>query len=173
LAGATTSREYIVVPQPSATLDTIRAVARASGISPALRGFEARRLRGESGQFIDDTELRKHDQETLSNIILGKTSGIRLIPGPTGATMLASSRMTCLAGSMTMSGCTPCFVTTYMDGMLLYDGNGLTGEPPDAARIAVSDLAGVEFYPVSATAPTEYSRTGGGCGLLLIWTREQ
>jgi hypothetical protein len=171
--GATTSREYTLAPQSTATLDTVRTVAKAGGLSPALRGFEERKLRGEAGYFIDETELRKHDVEPLSSVIFSRASGVKLIPGSSGATYLASSRKACGGGALA-SGCKPCFVTTYVDGMLLYDESGeMSTDPPDATRINVSDLAGVEFYATSAVAPVQYNRTGSGCGVLLIWTRER
>jgi hypothetical protein len=57
--------------------------------------------------------------------------------------------------------------------MLLYDESGMGADPPDATRIPVSDLGGVDFYAISATAPVQYNKTGSGCGVLLIWTRER
>ena len=71
--------------------------------------------------------------------------------------------------------CIPCFVTVYVDGIRVYESNAMTSaeEPPDAYHVANRDLAGVEFYPDGGVAPPEYNKTGSGCGILLLWTRER
>ena len=65
-----------------------------------------------------------------------------------------------------------CYVTTYIDGVQVFQAGSLA-QPPDAARINISDLGGVEFYPDAGTGPVQYNATGSGCGTLLLWTRER
>jgi hypothetical protein len=36
-----------------------------------------------------------------------------------------------------------------------------------------NQFAAVEYYPGGASVPAEYNSTGGGCGVLLLWTRER
>jgi hypothetical protein len=37
----------------------------------------------------------------------------------------------------------------------------------------ISQVAGIEFYPRDAAAPSGFIGARSGCGLLLIWTRER
>lgn len=172
-AGNAVNREYALVSQAT-LLDTVRTVAdQVKYISPALRGFEERRTNAPSGYFIPESELRKHDESPLSSIITTRAAGLVLVIGKLGAAYLSSSRKTCAKG---VGACFPpnCYVTTYIDGVLVYGVNSDTAvKPPDVNRIPVDELAGVEFYPGSGTAPPQYNATGSGCGVLLLWTRER
>jgi hypothetical protein len=67
-------------------------------------------------------------------------------------------------------------VTIYTDGQLTYEANFERKDalpPPDFNRLPVNEYAAVEFYPGTGTAPAEFNRTGNGCGVLLLWTRER
>jgi hypothetical protein len=67
-----------------------------------------------------------------------------------------------------------CYVTLYIDGVVRWQGpRSATGAPlVDYSSINVSDLAGAEFYPGSASLPVQYSNSST-CGVLLLWTRER
>jgi hypothetical protein len=64
-----------------------------------------------------------------------------------------------------------CFMDVYLDGALVFDsrhpGNGLF----DVNLIPPEHIGGIEIYTSAAQVPAKYNRTGGGCGVLLIWTR--
>lgn len=64
-----------------------------------------------------------------------------------------------------------CFMDVYLDGALVFDGrypgNGLF----DVNTVPPDHIAGIEVYTSPAQTPAKYNRTGGGCGVLLIWTR--
>jgi len=64
-----------------------------------------------------------------------------------------------------------CFVDVYIDGAMVFDSkypqNGLF----DVNSIPPEHIAGIEVYTGAAQIPAKYNRTGGGCGVLLIWTR--
>jgi hypothetical protein len=67
-------------------------------------------------------------------------------------------------------------VTIYTDGQLTYEADPTRNNalpPPDFNRLPVNEYAAVEFYPGTGTAPAEFNRTGNGCGVLLLWTRER
>lgn len=174
--GRVTSREYLLTSQ-SATLDTVKTVAgQVKYVSPALRGFEERRLSGGSGHFIPEEELRKHDNKSMASVVLSRTSGIHIVPDRYNSGFLASTRKTCSGRVFSgQQACTPCYVTIYMDGQLVFSAR--EGEKPPVAfdmnRMPVNQFAGVEFYPGSGTGPPQYNVTGGGCGTLLLWTRER
>jgi hypothetical protein len=172
-AGSETTRDFTLYSLAT-QLDTVHTVASATKhISPAIRAFESRRASGGSGYFISDSTLRRYDNSNLGSIIMSRASGVNLVPGRMGASYLVSSRKKC-TGPVLLNSCTTpnCFVTTYIDGVRVYSGT-TDGPPPDVTRIAVSELAGVEFYPSSGTGPVEYNATDSGCGTLLLWTRER
>ena len=171
-AGRETRRDYTLYSLAT-QLDTVRTVASATTrISPALRGFETRMASGSGGYFIPDSILRRYDNTNLGSIIMSRASGLSLVPGRAGASYLVSSRKACTGPALSSCTTPNCFVTTYIDGVRVYSGSA--GEPPtDVNRVAVSELAGVEFYPGSGTGPVEYNSTGSGCGTLLLWTRER
>lgn len=64
-----------------------------------------------------------------------------------------------------------CFMDVYLNGALVFDsrtpGNGLF----DVNSVSPEHIAGIEVYTSTAQIPAKYDRTGGGCGVLLIWTR--
>lgn len=175
-SGEVTTRRFQLTRATS--LDTVATIAEGPRYtSPALRGFEERRLKKESGYFISEAELRKADDKSLGNLIASKTTGLRTLQ-TRGKAYLASSRRAC-SGPVFQGGakeCQPCFVTVYLDGVLLYRAD--VGRPDvdavDFNRIGVNQLAGVEFYPASGPGPVGFNATGtGSCGLLLLWTRER
>jgi hypothetical protein len=172
LAGQMRSIDLVLQSQ-SALLDTVRTVASSGKyMSPALRAFEERRLRQVSGYFIPDSVLRVNDGRRLASILLTHVSGMTLVPGRMGAMYMVSSRKICQG--RVLSGCVVpnCYVTVYMDGILLYSST--TGGPPvDANQLLVSELGGVEFYAGGGVGPPEFNATGGGCGILVLWTRER
>jgi hypothetical protein len=169
--------------QSQASLDTVHTMAaRAVYRSPALRAFEERRLSQTSGYFIPEAELRQSDDKSLTGIILQKAPGVRIDQTRGSTQTLVGTRTTC-AGPVfqrTKNSCVPCYVTVYLDGQLVYSVNPTRDQGKndfenrafDLGRVQVNELAGVEFYPTSATAPAEYNATAGGCGVLLLWTRE-
>ncbi len=159
-------------------LDTSRVVATTVYRSPNLRAFESRRERHEAGYFIAEDELRKADEKALASVLAQRVAG--LTPSVQGNSVyMMSSRRACTGPAFsTPKSCMPCCVTTYLpDGQLIYlaDPGRPDIQPLDFTRIAVKELAAMEFYPSSATAPVQYNATiaGGACGVLLLWSREQ
>ena len=48
-----------------------------------------------------------------------------------------------------------------------------TSDIPDMGGFQINDYAAVEYYAGGATVPLQYNQTGGGCGVLVLWTREK
>ncbi|MEP6619872.1 MAG: carboxypeptidase regulatory-like domain-containing protein [bacterium] len=172
-SGVNLTREYALASQ-AAVLDTVKTVAdQVRYISPALRGFEERRTHQVAGYFIPEVELRKYDDSPVTSVLLSRASGLKLIPGFNGKAFIASTRK-CGGAGFPKGICGPCFVTTYIDGVRVYNmANDSHDDPMDFNRMPVNQLAAVEFYPSTATGPPEFNATGSGCGLLLLWTRER
>ncbi|MDB4874873.1 MAG: hypothetical protein JWM41_1319 [Gemmatimonadetes bacterium] len=153
-------------------LDTVRTIAAASRpSSPKLRAFEERRREGLGGSFLSDSLLRQNEDRGLGDVLQSHVAALR-IQRSANATYAMSSRDT-RSGKLAMSGEGPpaCFATVYLDGVLLYDKTQSSPKtpPPNLNDYPPSQLAGVEFYPGSASAPMSYR--SGPCGVLLLWTR--
>ena len=148
-------------------------------ISPTLKSFEERRKNHASGYFIDEATLRKEDNRALGNVLTAHAPGA-IVKQVSSATFLLKSPR-CSNGGMP---------DVYIDGVSLAHLEDLrwpmpksknrVSAPPDPRefpidlnQFAVSDLAGVEFYPDNATMPVQFSRTSAGCGALFLWTRER
>ncbi|MEO7455796.1 MAG: carboxypeptidase-like regulatory domain-containing protein [Gemmatimonadaceae bacterium] len=175
VAGAVESRDYALAPVGQ-QLDTVRTVSDAvKYASPRLRGFEERRANPASGYFIPEAELRKYDNEPLANVLLSRVVGLRIVPGMHGAAFMASSTRETPGAVFGKTGAQPkpCFVTLYVDGVLVYSAKmDAANDPADFNRLAVREYAAVEFYLRSGTAPPGFNATDAGCGTLLLWTRE-
>jgi hypothetical protein len=159
-AGRTTSRRFVLGARVT-VLDSVEV--RAVGptyVSPRLRAFEERRRMKLGGRFLSEAELRDAEMHPLSNVMVRRFPGLRTLR-VRGGTAVASTRATTR---------NPCFVDVFVDGALFRSaGPG----PLDIDQFGVNQLAGVEFYPGGATVPSAYNRTGAGCGVLLLWTRER
>ena len=131
-------------------------------LSPGLRAFEERRRLG-IGHFITEAELRKHDSQRMTSVVIQLPS-VRLICPTKGMRRgecfavgtRAATRMALLGGL--------CEIDLYMDGIIITDN--------DLQKLEVSDFAAVEYY-AGAEIPAQYNRTGSSCGVLLLWTRER
>jgi Carboxypeptidase regulatory-like domain len=163
-------------------LDTVRTVAgEQQYLSPALRGFEQRRLSGNGGRFISDSVLRANDSKTLADVLRGRMAGATVTTGFRGARVLASTRKQCFGPVVTECSGNMCYVEIHVDGVLVYYPNMTehrvkdpTFQPPDLSRMAVTEFAGVEFYADAASMPIEmHTSSDEGCGSLWLWTREK
>jgi hypothetical protein len=176
VANQAVTREFVL--KPIATqLDPVQtqAVAPRKYVSPALNGFEERRLSGKGGYFIADSLMRAAENNRLSDV-LGRIPGIQKIPDR-GFTYIASSRSG-TDGGLVFQGAkgkvTFCAVTIYINGVLRWEGPASATNPPlDINTINVSELAGAEFYAGGAAMPVQFNKTGTSCGVLLLWTRER
>ncbi len=129
-------------------------------ISAYLRGFEERRRAG-LGYFVTDAQLRKNENWTMADIVRANVPGVTIQEGRTKFSSDAQF-------VVTARGPASCYPDVYIDGVLaVKDGPGV-----DLHNFSATDFAGVEFH-TGATAPPEYSGTGSGCGVLLLWTRER
>jgi hypothetical protein len=65
---------------------------------------------------------------------------------------------------------TACYAQVYIDGTLINGARSPT-EPFDLNEINPQSIEAMEFYAGAAQTPMKYSRSGSGCGVLVIWTR--
>jgi hypothetical protein len=64
-----------------------------------------------------------------------------------------------------------CFMDVYVDGAMVFDSRNPGYGLFDVNSVPPEHIAGIEVYTSGVQVPAKYNRTGGGCGVLLIWTR--
>ncbi len=175
-AGKFVEREWILSQTP-VTLEGARTTAAGKAFkSPALAGFEERRLGRASGQFVSDSALRQNDNSKLQDV-LGRVAGLTRVQEGS-ATYLASGRSQD-DGGQALSGKksnnpTWCFVTVFIDGIKTFVGPRTVGNPPpDVNLLNVNQFSGIEYYSGGAQIPPQFNGTGSSCGTILLWTRER
>jgi hypothetical protein len=156
------------------TLPTV--VTRGAGVvyrSPAIRGFLEREHNHATGYFITDSILRRDEGRQLSGILRSRLPGVGIAEG-SGSSPYIVSAPRCSGGGPP---------EVYLDGvpMNLHVSTVPAGGSAVRMRdqlfnlnsIPVSDLAGIEFYPSTASEPIELPHTTAGFGALLLWTRDR
>ena len=63
-----------------------------------------------------------------------------------------------------------CWALVYLDGVL-QNGTKEPTEPFDLKQVPPERIDKMEFYAGAAETPSQYSRMGSNCGVLVIWTR--
>jgi hypothetical protein len=66
---------------------------------------------------------------------------------------------------------TACYLDVYYNGVLVYDSSR---KMPlfNVNSLLPSDVEGIEVYTGAGQMPVQYNKTSGGCGVMLIWSRE-
>lgn len=134
------------------TLDSVDVIAQRG-----IEEFEERRASG-AGTYITREELAKHPSWRLPDF-LSRVPGMRVGGSRSSGTAYA------LQGRL--SGST-CYSLVYLDNVPVY----FPGQPLfNLHTIPPQDIEGIEYYRGGASTPAKYNRMGGGCGVLVIWTR--
>jgi len=159
-------------------------------MSKFLRDYEERRKTG-SGHFIPESVMRRFEHRTLGSLVESYVPGVNVVEGRGGIAIATSSR-----GQKSSQ---PCPIDVYLDGIYVSanataGGATIFNPNPQTARTTrpreqqgdrgyfnpannlnqwgVNTLAAAEYHN-AANTPIEYMRTGAGCGVLLLWTRER
>jgi hypothetical protein len=159
-------------------------VVTAPEVAPAkLVEFNERRKSG-TGHFITRDQLAKAEGGLRqTGDVLSLVPGV-LVRRGSNKIWIASGRAFsagcafCARGISDLNvadvaaGARPaCFMDVYVDGALVFDARYPQYGLFDINTIPPEHIAGIEVYPSAAQTPAKYSRTSGGCGVLLIWTR--
>jgi hypothetical protein len=134
-----------------------------------LTDFETRRAQG-LGKFITADQLASQANQPLMSIVVHTFNGLMSAPDPerSGRDVLLTRRgnarldMSALPKDQHFSNESHCGVDIYLDGSQFTD---------DLASIRPADLAGIEYYPMSA-APGQFRRLSDSCGVLVLWSKK-
>ena len=173
LDGDTLVVEVLLVRQGIQRLEPLEVAGRV----PVPRGigreaFEERRRMG-FGKFIDSTVLRRSEHRQVPDMLHG-IPGIRAVRyrecltsrdcGPTEVRVTSTRAVSHRDGGY-------CWMTVMVDGVTLYR-SGEIRPPPDLSReFRVADLESIEIYRSTAEVPGEFGGVGGGCGVIVFWSR--
>jgi hypothetical protein len=128
----------------------------ATWMPASMRDVEARRKRG-IGRFLTEADLEKDRDRDFHLTMTTRVPGLKTLIGADGNRVLASTR-----DKLGMTGVSPCYVTLYVDGMIV--------DPKDSELVRTWDLAAVEFFQ-AAEVPVMYRNKPYGCGVLLLWSK--
>ena len=128
----------------------------ATWMPASIRDVEERRKRG-IGRFLMDADLDKERDRDFHLMMTTRVPGLKTLISSDGTRVLASTR-----DNLTMTGVAPCYVTMYLDGMIV--------DRKDSEMIRTWDLGAVEFFQASEV-PVRYRNKPYGCGVLLLWSK--
>lgn len=163
----------------------VREVSR-----PVPRGkmaaYEERKAMG-VGHFIDRELLAKDENRRLSDILASNVPGLSIYRG-TGSKSWAASGRT--ASSAKCAFCRTsrhemldpfdvaagaplaCYLDVYLDGAAVYSSSARGTALFNLNSIEANQIEAIEVYTGVGQIPTQYNKTSGGCGVMLIWTRD-
>lgn len=147
--------------------------------SPTLKNFEDRRRNHSAGYFIAEADIRKEGNRSLADVLRARVPNVQISLGSSGAELLERPQH-CGAGYPP---------DVYLDGVQLPHPIPHPNakerrvdpktqplpemQPMNLRDFSLEELAGIEYYATTSTAPVEFSRTSAACGVLLLWTRER
>jgi hypothetical protein len=139
------------IPLP---LEAVEIRSRAT-VTPGMRGFEERRLRGGPGVFLTREEIERMQPRVLTDVFR-RVPGIQVRPmrGGLGNNVSVQAR-----GS-------ECSMRFYMNGSAF----PLPPDQPINDFIAPEEVVAIEIYSGSSEIPAQFS-FNTRCGVVMLWTR--
>jgi uncharacterized protein (DUF2141 family) len=149
-------RVSVKLPKFVATLDPVVVNAKRTESLDKV-GFSQRQKNG-MGYYLGPDQLKNMHPQYLTDV-LRRVPGLHVQSSGTGGEVVTSSR-----GVSSLSG-GDC-VQYYLDDMPWQ-----SAEPGDINNfVNGNEIAAVEVYQGS-TVPAQYTRAGGGCTTIVLWTR--
>jgi hypothetical protein len=163
-----------------AVRETSRPIPRGK-----LAGFEERKALG-IGHFVDRELLAKDENRRLGDVLASNVPGLTIHRGSGMKSWAASGRAT--SGGK-CAFCQPsranldradraagapaaCYMDIYLDGALVFNSAATQVPLFNLNSLHPNEIDAVEVYTSTAQIPAQYNRTAGGCGVMLIWTRD-
>ncbi len=152
--------------EPTGTLLGAVKITGKSG-SPKQQEFDERRAFGR-GKFLTQEEIEAHNSPSPTELFRTFATIDVVAPPDHSASapeyIAVSKRATGGMGRSQQQK--PCYMTVAIDGQPMPTPFNLEQLPPP------KDLMGIEVYSGGATMPPQYSRMNGGCGVILVWTKD-
>ena len=171
------------------SVNELPSVAVTESSRPVTRGklvdYERRKAAG-IGHFLDRDLLAKDEGRRLTEIIAANVPGVSVHRGSGSKAWVASSRKSSSAkcafcktsrnemlDDFDIAAGAPlaCYVDVYLDGALIYDSSARKTPLFNLNSMAATEIEAIEVYSSAAQTPSQYNKTSGGCGVMLIWSR--
>lgn len=185
LGDGTTREITLKLMTHTPVLEEVRVSAAGTSRIGKMAGYHERRERG-IGRFIDRDVLEKNGHRRTSDI-LNTVPGVYVRYGYTSKAWASSGRNatatgcpTCANGTLGAAinpgdrhaGAGPaCYMDVYIDGALVYNSSARYASLFDLNTIEPGSIEAIEVYSSGSNLPSEFQRTGGACGAVLIWMR--
>ena len=187
VVGSTDARcDIALVAEPTAFVAAVSAEAPLGSTSMQISRVDAPADR--PGRFLLSSDvLRASESRMAGDLLAANFAELRVLRRePESAFAYAERPGARLAGQASPDRTlraaeglpSACYLTVYADGKLVYDldtsavhGSSAAPTPPDINSYRVGDLSAIEFYPGDTALPLQYHT--GGCGTLLIWSRQK
>jgi len=129
----------------------------AEWVPPRMRDAQVRKRMG-IGRFLTEADLDRDRERDFPLMLTTRFPGLKTVLDSSGHRVLASTR-----DLLGMMGVKPCFISVYLDDMYFPRG--------DLEMIRTWDLTLVEFYTADQVPVRYKAGGGGGCGLVLLWSK--
>lgn len=175
----------VALKPPLPTLDAVNVRAAGGAVSRGLlAGYEERKARG-IGHFLDG-EIFDGQQRALGDLLGGTIPSLAIQRGKGARAWASSGRATTNAPcglcrvakadvldkyDIASGAPLACYMDVYLDGTQVYSSASRNQMPLfNLNHLDARTIRAVEVYTSTAQIPSQYLRTGAGCGLLMIWT---
>ena len=151
-----------------------------------MAAYEERKALG-VGHFIDREVLAKDENRRLGEILASNVPGLSIYRG-SGSKSWAASGRSSGTGKCAMCRVTKgeimdptdaasgaplaCYLDVYLDGTTVYSSSARGTMLFNLNSIQPNEIEAVEVYTGMGQIPAQYNKTSGGCGVMLIWTRD-
>ncbi|HJU67644.1 MAG TPA: carboxypeptidase regulatory-like domain-containing protein [Gemmatimonadaceae bacterium] len=183
--GEGATREIVMkLATHTVVLEEVRVSAQGTARTGKMAGYHERRERG-IGRFIDRDLLERNGHRRTADI-LNTVPGVYVRYGFTSKAWASSGRNATATGCPTcgsvntaminpgdrQAGAGPaCYMDVYIDGALVYNSSMRYASLFDLNSIEPGSIEAMEVYSSGSNLPSEFQRTGGACGAVLIWMR--
>lgn len=166
-------------------LGEVLVEGESESIVSRISGFEERRKVG-IGTFIDRAMLDKLNNMRTANILATRVPGLYVLHGRAGKSWAISSRAPFGSGGAfgksgvvaldpmdARAGAKPnqCYLDVYLNGAMVYNSKASQMPLFDLNSISPDQIESIEVYTGASQIPTQFNRTGAGCGVMVIWMR--
>ena len=171
-------------------VNELPTVAVSGTSRPVVHGkmaaYEERKAAG-IGHFLDREMFAKDENRRVSDILASNVPGLSIYRG-TGSKSWAASGRT--ASSAKCAFCRvsrnemldpfdvaagaplACYLDVYLDGATVYSSSARGTALFNLNSIEANQIEAIEVYTGVGQIPAQYNKTSGGCGVMLIWTRD-
>lgn len=149
------------------TLGEVVVEGESESIVSRMSGFDERRKMG-IGTFIDRVMLDRFSHMRTGNLLATRVPGLFVVHGPAGRSWASSRRSASGPGGALKSG--RCYLDVYLNGAMVYNSKS---QMPlfDLNSLTPEQVESIEVYVGASQIPAQFNKTGGGCGVMVIWMR--